>query len=88
MISFRKLAYLISPEPWDAFLARMNEEKAQAALEELVNNEEVMERMAREELPWQPYPVAEESSGTIPEQAVLEAPTLEEELAEIANEPY
>lgn len=48
MISFRKLAKLISPEPWDDFLLRMNEEKAQEALEDLVNNEGAMERMAGE----------------------------------------
>jgi len=58
MISFRDLAKLLSGESWEAFVARMNEEKAQAALEDLVNNDEAMERMAREELPWQPYPVA------------------------------
>lgn len=51
MISFRKLAKLISPEPWDDFLLRMNEEKAQEALEDLVNNEEAMERMAGELTP-------------------------------------
>lgn len=51
MISFRKLVRLISPEPWDDFLLRMNEEKAQEALEDLVNNEEAMERMAGELTP-------------------------------------
>ena len=58
MISFKEIAKLLSGESWEDFLARMNEEKAQAALEELVNNDEAMERMAREELPWQPYPVS------------------------------
>ncbi len=58
MISFKEIAKLLSGESWETFLARMNEERAKAALEDLVNNEEAMERMAREELPWQPYPVA------------------------------
>jgi hypothetical protein len=57
MISFRDLAKLLSGESWEDFVLRMNEEKARAALEALVNDDEAMERMAREELPWQPYPV-------------------------------
>jgi hypothetical protein len=62
MISFRDLAKLLSGESWEDFVRRMNEEKARAALEALVNDDAAMERMAREELPWQPYPVAEDGS--------------------------
>lgn len=59
MISFKLLAKLLSPEPWEDFLARMHEERAQAALEALVNDEAAMEKLAHEgdQLDWQPYPV-------------------------------
>ena len=48
MISFRELARLLSKESWDDFILRMNEERAQAALEALVNDEETMEKLASE----------------------------------------
>ena len=48
MISLKELARLLSKESWDDFVLRMNEERAQAALEALVNDEEALNRMAEE----------------------------------------
>lgn len=47
-------------ESWEDFLFRQHEESALSALEDLVSDDEAMEKMAKgeTELPWQPWVIS------------------------------